>query len=258
MTAGHTRAATEGTFQETTAPTIRWGHPGQGADLADALGTRIDNDEHLGAALRVLVALAGKAVDGAASCGVTVTISDRTFTAVYSDARTLIVDTDQYEAGDGPCLHAARTGEVVRVDAIGAEKRWPEFAESARSENIHSFLAAPLYGANTRFGALNLYGEAPSAFTDDDIETATALTGALAGALGDYERFDRVRAEASGLRFTLEHRAPIEQAKGILMATHRIDADAAFEMLVDMSQKTNKKLRDLATQFVEDCSSNAL
>ncbi|MDJ0392902.1 GAF and ANTAR domain-containing protein [Rhodococcus sp. G-MC3] len=254
MTAGRVDAATEGTFRDSTAPTVRWGHPAQGADLADALGTRIDNDDELDAALHVLVTLAGKAIDGAAGCGVTVTISDRTFTAVYSDARTLIVDADQYKAGDGPCLHAVRTGEVVRVDSVAADRRWPEFAKSASTENIHSFLAAPLYCASTRFGALNLYGQAPSAFTDGDVETATALTDAFAGALGDYERFDRVRGEASGLRFTMEHRAPIEQAKGILMATHRIDADAAFDMLVDMSQRTNRKLRDLALQFVRDCS----
>jgi AmiR/NasT family two-component response regulator len=36
----------------------------------------------------------------------------------------------------------------------------------------------------------------------------------------------------------LEHRAVIEQAKGVLMAVYNIDADAAFEMLKCSSQNT--------------------
>lgn len=236
------------------APSIRWGEPAQAADLHAALGTTIDTDTDLDVALRTLVSLAAKAIDGAASCGVTVAIADRTFTAVHSDARTLIVDSDQYEAGEGPCLHAARTGEVVRVDAISAETRWPEFVASARRENIHSFLAAPLYSPHARFGSLNLYGEAPSAFGDEDVETAKTLTRALAQTLGEYDRFDRVTSENNGLRFALTHRAPIEQAKGMLMAIHRIDADDAFAMLVDRSQRSNRKIRDMAVELVAEYS----
>jgi ANTAR domain/PAS fold len=48
------------------------------------------------------------------------------------------------------------------------------------------------------------------------------------------------------------HRAHIEQAKGMLMVTYDISADRAFDILVWRSQETNTKLRDLATQLVED------
>lgn len=240
---------------EASAPTVRWGRPEQRADLADALGSSIDTEDGLNDALRVLVALARTAIAGASSAGVSVTVSGRTFTAVHSDARTLIVDSEQYEAGDGPCLHAARTGDIVRINAVAGHPRWPRFVAAARDENVHSFLAAPLHGAGGRFGSLNLYGENPSAFTDTDVATVTALTDALARALGSFERFDRLRQQVAQLRFALEHRAPIEQAKGILMATHRIDADAAFIRLVEMSQHTNRKLRDVAADFVAAASS---
>ena len=50
----------------------------------------------------------------------------------------------------------------------------------------------------------------------------------------------------------LEHRAVIEQAKGVLMAAYDIDADAAFEMLKCSSQNTNTKLRDLAEQLMTE------
>jgi hypothetical protein len=47
-------------------------------------------------------------------------------------------------------------------------------------------------------------------------------------------------------------RAGIEQAKGMLMAIYRIDADAAFELLKWRSQATNTKLRALAEQVAAD------
>jgi hypothetical protein len=49
-----------------------------------------------------------------------------------------------------------------------------------------------------------------------------------------------------------EHRAIIEQAKGVLMMTYCVSADRAFDILVWRSQETNTKLRKLATQLIED------
>ena len=49
----------------------------------------------------------------------------------------------------------------------------------------------------------------------------------------------------------LGRRATIEQAKGILMARHAIDADRAFAMLRDHSQHNGRKLVDVAAAVVE-------
>ena len=43
----------------------------------------------------------------------------------------------------------------------------------------------------------------------------------------------------------------IEQAKGILMARHAIDADRAFEMLREHSQHNGRKLVDVAQAVVD-------
>ena len=43
----------------------------------------------------------------------------------------------------------------------------------------------------------------------------------------------------------------IEQAKGILMARHAIDAERAFEMLRDHSQHNGHKLIDVAQAIVD-------
>jgi hypothetical protein len=49
-----------------------------------------------------------------------------------------------------------------------------------------------------------------------------------------------------------EHRAVIEQAKGMLMLVYGLDAAAAFDLLKWRSQESNVKLRRLAEQIVED------
>ena len=58
-------------------------------------------------------------------------------------------------------------------------------------------------------------------------------------------------AEYHSLQGAFGRRAVIEQAKGILMARHSIDADKAFEMLRDHSQHTGRKLSDVATAMVD-------
>jgi AmiR/NasT family two-component response regulator len=57
--------------------------------------------------------------------------------------------------------------------------------------------------------------------------------------------------EYHSLQGAFGRRALIEQAKGILMARHSIDADRAFEMLRDHSQHNGHKLVDIAQAVVD-------
>jgi GAF domain-containing protein len=109
------------------------------------VGRSIADEDDLLELLQQVVEIAHRAIDGADSAGVTIDLGGRTYTAVHTDARTLRVDSEQYDAGCGPCLDASRTGSIVRVDAGEADDRWPRFAAAARAEGILSFLAAPLF-----------------------------------------------------------------------------------------------------------------
>jgi hypothetical protein len=83
-------------------------------------------------------------------------------------------------------------------------------------------------------------------------------TGAVIGTHGFYvditaalqQQHER-RIDAAVAEIT-EHRASIEQAKGMLMLAYGIDADAAFGLLRWQSQQHNVKLRLLADQIVAD------
>src|SRR5438094_6958830 len=58
-------------------------------------------------------------------------------------------------------------------------------------------------------------------------------------------------AEYHSLQGAFGRRAMIEQAKGILMARHAVDADRAFEMLRDHSQHNGQKVIDVAQAIVD-------
>src|SRR5205085_2947171 len=58
-------------------------------------------------------------------------------------------------------------------------------------------------------------------------------------------------SEYQCLQVAFGRRATIEQAKGILMARHSINADNAFEMLLDHSQHNGRTLVDVADAVVE-------
>lgn len=58
-------------------------------------------------------------------------------------------------------------------------------------------------------------------------------------------------AEYHSLQGAFGRRAVIEQAKGILMCRHRIDADAAFKLLREHSQSRGRKVADVAGSVVD-------
>src|SRR3954449_6513404 len=74
--------------------------------------------------------------------------------------------------------------------------------------------------------------------TPQDLQSAIDIT---------LQRF----AEYHSLQGAFGRRATIEQAKGILMARHAVDADRAFAMLRGHSQRNGHKLVDIAQAIVD-------
>lgn len=66
-----------------------------------------------------------------------------------------------------------------------------------------------------------------------------------------------LRREVQQLREGLASRAVIERAKGILMHSHSLPESQAFDLLNEMSQRAHRKLRDIAAEVIDDCSSAA-
>jgi ANTAR domain-containing protein/PAS domain-containing protein len=85
----------------------------------------------------------------------------------------------------------------------------------------------------------------------DDEGRVTAVEGLLVEAPRPAE--DRVRAletEVAQLRTAMAGRAPIEQAKGVLMLLTGCGEQVAFDLLAHISSHTHRKLREVALDLV--------
>ena len=214
--------------------------------LADALSDEEDFQVVLDQACRQVI----HAVPGVDMASVTIVRDGKAETLAATDPRIVDLDVDQYRTGQGPGLQAVQTGELVRIEVDGAQHRWPDFAAAARRAGIGSFLSAPLPLDSEFTGSVNCYGLQHHGFRELDAQLIALYTTAVKAALRSVRRYHQVRDLTEQLREALTSRAVIDQAKGVLMVVHSIDADSAFSLLVGQSQRENVKLRDLAARLV--------
>jgi AmiR/NasT family two-component response regulator len=66
-----------------------------------------------------------------------------------------------------------------------------------------------------------------------------------------FETLEDCQTEYDQLHAAMKTRPTIDQAKGILMAQHGCAAEEAFGMLSEASQRSNRKLREVAEGIVE-------
>lgn len=186
------------------------------------------------------------------SAGVTALQDGTPFTSAFTDERTLAVDRDQYDVDEGPCLHAAREGVVVRVTVSESMQAWPEFTRAALADGIRAFLAVPLQVEGVAFGALNVYSHDLDGFGDEDEALAVLIarigTGLVAGQLQHH----RSATLIAQLEEAIASRAVIEQAKGAVAVVRRITPDEAFGVLRTVSQQSNVKLREIAARTLRE------
>ena len=139
-------------------------------------------------------------------------------------------------------MDAAWGQQVVRVDDLRAERRWPDFCQQAADLGVGSMLCFQLFVAADRMGALNPYSRTPNAFGEESQDIGLVFAShaavALAGALHEQH-----------LRTGLGNRDVIGQAKGILMERHELTAPQAFAGLARVSQEQNRRLVDIAADL---------
>ncbi|MFC4857193.1 ANTAR domain-containing protein [Actinophytocola glycyrrhizae] len=211
----------------------------------------LDQEEDLSVIMERMCHRVVGAIPDADLASVTVLRDGTPASLAWTDRYTLSVDRAQYDAGEGPCLEAVRSGKVQHITVPDVAGRWPAFAAAAGDLGIGSYLSAPLFIDDKYQGSLNLYGRRTHGFRALDAALLELYTTAAEAALRNTLRYLDTRRHMDELLHALTSRAVIDQAKGILRVAHGISADEAFAMLVDRSQRENRKLRELAVEFVD-------
>jgi transcriptional regulator with GAF, ATPase, and Fis domain len=215
----------------------------QFGDIARALSS----EPTVQTTLQRIVDIAVENVDGCDGAGVLLVHRNAIVAGSWSSDLVRDIETTEYELGEGPCIDAISQQPVFEsADLRQNLAQWPGFAARALEAGIESMLGFRLFTAEDTLGALDLYGFRRNAFDETTRAIGTVLASHAAMALAGAQVRSHDLDTINGLRDALVARDVIGQAKGILMARHRIDADAAFDLLVRVSQDQNVKVRTLA------------
>ena len=197
------------------------------------------------ATLLAVVDLARSVVGSGEHAGVTVLHAPGVIDSpAFTDPLVRRLDQLQQDSDQGPCLEAMRGQEIVRVDDMAADARWPAFGREAVALGVVSMLSCRISTGRGPGTALNLHAGSRGAFDDQAVQTAAIYAAHAALALANAGRVESVRR-------SMEDRSRIGEATGILMERHKITSRQAFSLLVEASQRLNAKVRDIALRVVE-------
>jgi transcriptional regulator with GAF, ATPase, and Fis domain len=202
--------------------------------------------------LQSVAQLSSSVLPGQPDTSVTVLVRNKPHTVASSGELANQLDERQYELGDGPCLHAARSLEITEIRDTRAESRWPAYLERAVDHGCLSSFSVPLAIDEEAqvTGAMNVYARERDAFDQASREAALAFGSYAEVAASNLHAYRSAQDTAENLRVALESRAVIDQAKGILMERHKLTPDQAFQLLAQASMASNVKVREVAEQLV--------
>jgi GAF domain-containing protein len=223
--------------------------PQRASVALDGLAGLVLAEEDIQSVLQRVVDLAKEAMPTGAEASITLLRHEQATTAAFSGELALQLDEMQYRQGYGPCLEAALGGRPVEITDGRTEDRWPDYMPTFLARGALSSLAVPVTTSQLVAG-LNVYAPVADAFTDADRKVLTQFAAYTAVALTNMDALSDALDQAEALQKTLEHRAVIEQAKGILIERYKLTPDQAFRLLAEASMHTNRKLRDLAQDLV--------
>jgi GAF domain-containing protein len=205
-----------------------------------------------------LSGLAAAAVSEAAGddveCAVTVKLKRKPSTAAGSSLRALELDRIEQEVGDGPCMKALREMAPVIIDDVETDPRWPELTRKLAGADIRSSLGVPLEINAEASAALNFFATKPGVFTPDVYEKAMGFAQAAHMTLHLSVRIDAAQNRAEDLEAAMQSRTAINLACGVIMAQNRCSQEEAMDILTKVSSNRNRKLRDVATELIEQLS----
>jgi GAF domain-containing protein len=207
--------------------------------------------ESLDAVLNLITDTATQAIPGADDVSVSLLRDGRVETAAHARQIAKEADELQYQLAEGPCLDSAQTGKTNKIASMATETRWPSYVRGAIEKGVGSSLSIPLRVRDDPLGALNIYSEREDAFAEDSVHLAERFGQQAAILLANAEAFVDKDVLSEQLKTALESREMIGKAIGILMAREGISDADAFNMLRTASQNSNIKLRDIASEILQ-------
>jgi GAF domain-containing protein len=223
------------------------------ADLAESIGTLADLDPDRGLTRGLdRVVAAATTLFGADTAGLMLLANDGTLAAASAfDQQGELAEVAQEQLGQGPCMEAFTRGVPVAIPDLRADPRFDQIAFVLRSAGIRGALSVPVEVLGGPIGTLDLFTAIPRAWDDSEVAAAHAYAGVVASLLGSAVAAHASSRLATQLQTALDSRVVIEQAKGVLMASEKVDAQTAFERLRRQARNTSRPLPEVAREIID-------
>lgn len=215
------------------------------------LSKMLRDDRPLMDTLQGITELAKQVTPGSLEVSVTMLDGKQARTVVSTGTLAAHLDERQYEAGFGPCMDAAVTGQAVQVVTADSDNPYAEFARLSREAGVTHVLSVPLPVPGRTVGALNTYAALDGDLTEDDVEMTESFATFAAVAVANVATASGIEHLNQPVRAALRSRAVIDQAMSILMANQRCSAADAFDSMVERSQQRERSLRDTARSIID-------
>jgi AmiR/NasT family two-component response regulator len=197
--------------------------------------------QSLGETMTQVAGLAIEIVPGVDAAGLSV-FDRHARDSVVTDSFAGACEAVQFRLGRGPAVERALGDDVVVVDDLVKDARWPELTARLHRLGVRALVACHLSGERVAPARLNLYARQP--LPPDAVEVA-ALYAVHASVAMVHA------SEVAQLKDAMTTREHIGQAIGVLMHQHQLAPERVFEVLVHVSQELNIKLRDVAKIVLE-------
>jgi len=191
-------------------------------------------------------------VDGA---GLMLTDSEQQLRSVAaSDDRLAHLEELQIEHSEGPCIAAYEDKELVGVEDLTADTRWPKFSDAAVSRQVRAVLASPLPYNQDAVGVVTVVSGKSRPWTAEGELALLAFTDLAALLIASMMQNQQQSELATQLQGALDSRQIIEQAKGVLVGRHGITPRAAFEQLRAQARSERRKVSVLCAEVVQNAT----
>lgn len=112
-------------------------------------------------------------------------------------------------------------------------------------------LAQPLRLRGQRIGALNVFRDHPTPFDSHQVALARGLADMAAIGILNARTYAESQEQVRNLQQALATRGTVEQAKALLGERLHLSPDEAFHLLRRHARNHNRKLRDVASRYLE-------
>ena len=168
--------------------------------------------------------------------------------ATTDEAVTRVLLEARRHSDVGPSIpgQGDAVGTIV-IDDLRTDTRWPAFATSVASRtSVRSAVLQYLVVGERYAAVLPVYDDRPGYFDADRtrrIQVLAELAGPALAGLASHE-------QANQLAVALQSNRDIATALGIVMSTRAVTRPVAFDLLRAVSQRSQRKLKDVADEVV--------